>query len=116
MEKEKIPHIMGEKEYKKEDFCHPSFYIDFFGDCLEKLEDEKTDNVQWLTTVLLGTQIMRSEIGDYFDPDFKEELNTFLDFSLNGGYCKDGVTDADVDLSKEFVQETVDKLSTYQNG
>ncbi len=111
--KEKVQ-LMGEKKYEEEDFCNPKFYVDFFGKCLDRLEEEKTDDVQWLTTVLLGTQIMRSQIGDCFDQDFKEEVDTFLDFSPNGGYCKNGVTDEDISLSKEFIQETVDRLTIYQ--
>lgn len=105
--------LLGHKVKEEGDYNCPVFYANFFEECLEKLEDEKTDDVQWLTTVLLGAQIMRTQISDCLDQDFKEEVNAFLDFSLNGRYDNNGITKEDIDLSKDFVQQTVERLSSF---
>ncbi len=110
--KEKVQ-LMGEKKYEEEDFCNPKFYVDFFGKCLDRLEEEKTDDTQWLTTVLLGAQIMRTQIGDSFDQNFKEEVDAFLNFSLNDRFGDNDVTKEDIDLSRDFVQQTVNKLDGF---
>ena len=89
-----------EKLVETEDFTNPKFYSEVFKDFLEKSSDLDLNYVQWLTTISCYTQVMKTEIGAYFQENTREQIDSFVKSSLDK-------KPLDIETSKVFLQEMI---------